>query len=326
MTFFWALYLAEPVLDDRPPSYAIAELVLAAVYITASCIINYYFIPMFFYKGKALKFFLGSTLVVVVVALFEELVLERLFFPGSDRAEIFEPFFAVLDITITLTIFTGLKLGFDAWERQLLINKLEREKMASQMDHLKAQISPHFLFNNLNNLYSKALEGSKETPQLIHQLANIMRYMLYESHDKFVPISKELQHLSDYVSLQEVQIEGRGRVDFDIQGDQNSDLGIAPLLLIGFVENCFKHGFSEMNDELVIKVHIEIEGNKLEMICENPYSKEKERVNESLPKGIGLKNVRNRLTMIYPDQHELRIEEEQKVFRVRLSLDLERND
>lgn len=322
MVFFWGLYLLERAFAKRIPSLSIDELAFTLNYILASCFVNYVLIPRLFYKGKYLYFVTAVLLTVIVAMLLEELALETLFYPTSVRARIFNPVYAAIYIGIILLIFAGLKFGFDAWKNQRLINKLEREKSTSQMEHLKAQISPHFFFNNMNNLYSKALERSDETPQLILQLANIMRYMLYESQGDFVSLAKELEHVLDYVAMQKVQLEDRGEIDFVITGDSYQGLQIAPFLLIGFIENCFKHSFSDLSEKILIQIHIAIKGSMLYLTCVNPSDGDRERVNESLPKGIGLKNVKSRLSLIYPDRHTLEIENINRLFIVKLSLDL----
>jgi len=320
-SFLWILFLIQFAFTEHHPYLTIADILFTTNYILASLITNQFLVPKFFYAARYWEFLFAFLITIFCSMLIEELVLEIWFYAG-DRANIFNPIHGMIEIGAILAIFLGFKFGFDAWKKQIVINQLEKEKSASQLDHLRSQISPHFLFNNLNNLYSKALEQDAETPKLIHQLANIMRYMLYESDDYYVSLSKELTHLKDYISLQKVQLEERGIVDFYMVNDEKKNLRIAPLLLIGFVENCFKHGFSELSENLTITIHLKIEGNKLRLICSNPYSDNREKVNESLPKGIGLKNVKDRLSLLYEDQYALQINKSERVFTVELNLTL----
>lgn len=323
LTFFlWGLFLLQSSFDKHDPSISWADFFLTINYVLASLWINYVLIRKFFYKALYWQFLALLIITIIGCMLLEELVLEAIFYPGTDKANYFNPVYALIDISITLFVFIGFKFGVDALKRQEIINRLEKEKSDSQLNHLKSQISPHFLFNNLNNLYSKALENAPDTPELIHQLANIMRYMLYESKDLFVPLQKELQHVKDYISLQRVQLEERSEVDFQITGDENASFKIAPLLLIGFIENCFKHGFSELSSDAIIKVHIHIKGSVLHLLCSNPYSESPEAVNESLPKGIGLQNVKDRLSILYPNEHFLKISKHNQIFEVDLQLNL----
>ncbi len=320
-TFLWLLFLVQFAFDKHDPSLTMVDLIFTLNYVIASVFINLFLVPRFFYKARYWTFLLLFLLVVVGSMLIEELVLEVWFY-ANTRGDFFNPYYAIIDVGATLAIFVGFKFGYDAWKRQTVINQLEKERSASQLDHLKNQISPHFLFNNLNNLYSKALEGDKETPTLIHRLARIMRYMLYESDGELVPLKNEIEHMSDYIALQQLQIEGRGKVDFRVDGTEIESLKIAPLLLIGFIENSFKHSFSELTNEIAIVIHLSVENNQLILHCSNPFSESDEQVNENLPKGIGLKNIRARLALIYPNQHQLDIRKEEGQFVVDLQLTL----
>lgn len=321
-SFLWLLFLVQFAFDKHHPSLTLIDLLFTANYVLATIFINQFLVPGFFYKAKYWTFLFLFLLIVSGSMLIEELVLEVWFYPDT-RGDFFNPYYAIINVGATLAIFVGFKFGYDAWKRQIVINQLEKEKSASQLDHLKNQISPHFLFNNLNNLYSKALEGDKETPTLIHRLARIMRYMLYESDDQLVPLIKEIEHMSDYIAMQRLQIEGRGTVDFRVEGIEKESLKIAPLLLIGFIENSFKHSFSELINEIEIKIHLSVNEEQLFLHCSNPYSEHEEKVNEDLPKGIGLKNIRKRLALLYSEKHRLDIRKEQGQFIVDLQLTLQ---
>ena len=323
LTFFlWVLFLIQYVLDRSNPSISVSDFLFTLNYVIGSTVINQLMIPKLFYKDRYWLFFALFFLLIVCSMLIEELVLEPMYF-SKTRGGYFNPIYGMIEIGAILSIFAGFKFGFDGWKRQLVINQLQKEKSASQLDHLKSQISPHFLFNNLNNLYSKALEQDPETPQLIHRLANLMRYMLYESNEDFVPLSKEIAHLEDYVALQKVQLEERGKIDFMVTLKNEENPKIAPLLLIGFVENCFKHSFSQLTSEYEIRIHLKVEGRTLHFYCANPYSMDKEKVDEGLPKGIGLKNVKGRLALLYKDRHTLEIQKTMSEFAVTLTLELE---
>lgn len=326
MAVFWLLYLVQVIFDKHEPGLEWPELIFTISYLAFSLFINHFLVPRLFYSGRY-KLFLGSLLATIGLAMLtEELILEQLFFPDTIVSELFNPIPAYIYIGSNLIVFMALKLGYDAWQRQVIINQLQKENSDSQLRHLQSQIGPHFLFNNLNNLYSKSLEGAKETPDLIHRMANLMRYMLYESGDKFVSLDKEINHISDYVELQKVQLEERGIVKLAIKNTQSEQLKIAPLLLISFIENCFKHSFSQVDDLLLIEIRIEVSGSKLQFECTNPYSYDDDKVNNDLPHGIGLKNVKSRLTILYPDKHQLLIKDDGGLFRVILTLDLGSHD
>ncbi|MEO1053983.1 MAG: histidine kinase [Bacteroidota bacterium] len=198
------------------------------------------------------------------------------------------------------------------------INKLEEEKLQTEVDFLKSQINPHLLFNTLNTIYSHSLEGSKDTPKMILKLSEMMRYMLYETNESKVPLQKELAYLSDYVNLQQFRIKGRGRVDFNLSGNPDH-LKIAPMLLISFIENAFKHSMDSLSTDIYISVLLSVDANMLVLEVENNYEPLDSHSDFG---GIGVQNVKKRLELIYPDQHQLDIVTSSDVYSVKLTLDL----
>src|SRR5690606_4936426 len=156
--------------------------------------------------------------------------------------------------------------------------------------YLKSQINPHFLFNNMNNLYAYAVEQSPQTPEIILELSSVLRYMLYECTASYVPLKKEIEHLENYINLSKLQIEGRGHVNVDI-GTIPSVYCIAPLIISVFVENAFKHSASSQTSNISIEVKVDIDAHGiLQFNCNNTYLAQSNTQN--LDAGIGLKNVK----------------------------------
>lgn len=208
---------------------------------------------------------------------------------------------------------------FKKWYLDELKNKkLTKEKMAAELNFLKAQIHPHFLFNTLNNLYALTLIKSDKTPDIVLKLSDLLDYMIYKSNDQFVPLAKELEILESYIELEKMRYNERLDLTYDVQWDTNSH-EIAPLILLPFVENCFKHGASKdrKKPRIQIFVHIEPLFISLKTINSIPENKETE---ENEIEGIGLINVKRRLELIYPGQHEFIIKNEEKVFEVQLKI------
>ncbi len=198
------------------------------------------------------------------------------------------------------------------------ISQLEEDKLKTEIDFLKSQINPHMLFNTLNTIYSHSLTNSKKTPQMILKLSDIMRYMLYETDEERVTLSKELEYIEDYVSMQKLRIGSRGKVNLNVDGDP-SEFTIAPMLLISFIENSFKHSMDSMSSEIEIRIEFKIHQGKLELSVKNNYEK-----NEGLSTGgIGNRNVKKRLELLYPDRHDLSIEKDEQNYLVKLKLILE---
>ena len=326
----WILYFVviaqqKNLISDRTgqPGYLqIRDFVFTINYLLVVLLINYWLLPRYFYRKQYLIFALISLTILAGAILVEEFVMERIYFGDSPRGQNFSGFLlTLLDIGPTILFFVGFKLAWDNLKKQSDLEQLQKEKVESQMQFLKSQLNPHFLFNNLNNLYSYALENSAKTPEIILQLSAILRYMLYESKENLVPLDKELKYLEDFIRLQELQMENRGKVEFSIKGDTTNKM-IAPLILIAFVENCFKHSLSSQSENIRIKIAAEVVGRQLQFHSSNTFAPTESNADKYLSKGIGLENVQKRLDLQYPDRHQLTAAIEDSVYHIDLKLDL----
>lgn len=198
--------------------------------------------------------------------------------------------------------------------------KLQKENAESQLQILKAQVHPHFLFNTLNNIYSFTQNTSASASQMLMGLSDILRYMLYECNQPLVPLAKELKMTEEYISLEKIRYGNRFELHTELP-EQTKDLYIAPLIILPFIENCFKHGISHMLEQPWLNMHISIRENEMTMNLLN--SKPSGHPLNHKP-GIGINNVRKRLELLYPSQHELIINDEEDIFIVRLKIQLER--
>ena len=305
--------------DRNDPLFEIQKVVYFLHYTLAAFVINYFLLPRFLYQKKHWQFSLSVLLVIIAVILIEELVLEPIYFP--KRANSFPGLlFTLAQILPVITILTGFKFAWDALGKQHEVDQLKNAVKESELQFLKSQINPHFLFNNLNNLYSYAIENSPKTPEIILELSGVLRYMLYECREKYVPLEKEVAQLENFINLNEMQIEERGNVKFSAQ---NIELGysIAPLILIVFIENAFKHSTASQTDKISIHVNLNLsEKGILEFVCKNSFQPQSNT--ENLSQGIGLENVKKRLELLYPKEHQLEINNNGKLYEVRLSIDL----
>jgi sensor histidine kinase YesM len=199
---------------------------------------------------------------------------------------------------------------------------LEKEKQKTEVElkALKAQINPHFFFNTLNSIYSMALDKDERLPGTVLQLSDLMRYFLYESKDNFVPLEKELAVADNYIALQKIRSGEQLSIEISKQGDVNGQK-IAPLLLITFLENAFKHGAKGSSGNTFIKLTIKVEKNKLNFTVENNKGLIDE-VNTGDHNGLGLENVKRQLELLYPGKHLLNIKDQPDRFVVALQLDL----
>lgn len=200
------------------------------------------------------------------------------------------------------------------------LKQAEKDKLNAELSFLKAQINPHFLFNTLNSIYSLAItERANETSAGIIKLSDMMRYISSATDKHMVALSKELNYITNYIELQKKRFGDTVKITYSINGDATGK-EIVPLILISFVENAFKHGINSEEDS-VIEINIHIKETTLELEVFN--NKVKVLHEEELASGLGIANTRNRLQLVYPEKHTLKIENTTKNFSVQLKLILQ---
>ncbi len=292
-------------------------------YVTAAYVISYILLPKFFYKKKFLRFSLYLIIVLSFVIYIEEGIIEKIYFPTTRGKHFQNVIYGLGNCLPIITIITGFKFGWDAFLKQHELDTLKSEVHESELMYLKSQINPHFLFNNLNNLYAYALENSPKTPEIILELSSVLRYILYECKENYVPLTNEINHLNEFIKLSKLQLEERGEVLFSADVKSSSYM-IAPLILPVFVENAFKHCTSSLSNNASINIDLNVlEDGKLDFICTNSYSEQSNTQN--LSKGIGLENVKRRLELLYPHNYQLNINTKNDNYEVILQLQLKRN-
>ena len=195
---------------------------------------------------------------------------------------------------------------------------LVKERLETELKFLRGQTNPHFLFNTLNNIYALALKKSAETPGFVLKLSKLMNFMLYESGKAMIPIGDELKILDDYIELEKIRYNNRLEIVFNRAID-NEQEPIAPLLLLSFVENAFKHGASESRFESYIRIDMSVRAGRLHFVIEN--------TREDCGRGgnngnIGLANVRRQIELLYADYH-LAVEDKAVLFKVDLTINLQ---
>jgi two-component system, LytTR family, sensor kinase len=231
---------------------------------------------------------------------------------------------ALMPILIFLffALWGGLFQLFSDWfKKNKLKIELERKNYESNFALLRSQINPHFLFNTLHNIDTLIYGNQDKASKSLVKLSDIMRYMLKDAKLDFVELSKEIEHLESYLSLEKLRLKNETFLDYTIKGDSKG-IKIAPMIIIPFVENAFKHCVdSSIENGIIIK--ITVENKKLIFVCENQFDKtetDKDKVH-----GIGLETVKKRLDLIYKNQHKLSINSEDSVYKVNLELELNEN-
>jgi len=301
------------------------------IHYMASCVLlipfyycNYFlFIPKFLSQKKVLAY-IGIIILSLLVYIYIPEFIRELFpnnitrGPGDInrvlerlRLTTLVLFLIVLVISISINILSAL------YETQRLKRNIENEKNKAELLFLKSQINPHFLFNTLNSIYYMTLKKSDDAPKAVIKLSDIMRYILTEASADFVPIQQEIDYIEKYIDLQKLRISDNTKVDYKFEGEIN-ELQIAPLVIIPFVENAFKYGVSS-HSESSIHIKIEVLHNTLHLRVINTIITQ---VDEIEGTEIGLNNIKKRLDLIYPDQHELTIESDSDIFEVSLQINL----
>lgn len=286
--------------------------------------------PKFLDKNKLLHFFcwLFATLVVVFaiyvsirscyyntkyLAFFPERKLKYITQPLLEQLLNFSTFISKCIKFITPT---AILLMYRFYKNQQQFLKINEQKKIAELAVLKQQLNPHFLFNTLNNLYALTLKKSDQAPLIIEKLSNILDYMLYRCADNFVPLQKEIELIENYIVLEKIRYGKRVEISFDNQVSEA--VKIAPLLLLTFIENAFKHGVTQELKQAVIKIDLRLENDLIVFIVKN--SKPLESVQNTDKQSIGLSNVRKQLELLYPDAYELDISNEKEHYTIILKL------
>lgn len=232
----------------------------------------------------------------------------------------FIAYYSFFDIALYFVIYifiTSLLRLARGWFR---LQEIESEKTLAELKALKSQVNPHFLFNSLNSIYSLSRKNSPQVPGKIIQLSDLMRHIIYESEDEFIPLSKEVEMIRNYIELQNLRTVEKEKISLEVVGDIE-EKKIAPLIFLPFVENSFKHGLKSGAENAFVKIKIEVSGKVLNFEIENSKG-ETAKVNDKKYKGIGIENVKKRLELIYPGSYLLKIHDNEKTFRVHLHLQL----
>jgi LytS/YehU family sensor histidine kinase len=197
--------------------------------------------------------------------------------------------------------------------------KKHKDKEA-ELQLLKGQLNPHFLFNTLNNLYGLSVLKSDKLPNLMLKLSDLLRYSLYETKEKLVLLENEVKYIENYISLEKIRLEDQTKIEFTKSGNFTNKK-IAPMLLIVYVENAFKHlDLTSENSSVIIE--IKLKGNQFLFNCKNTCDVSANNNLEKGKSGIGLQNAKKRLDLIYPNNHQLKIKKDTENYTVNLTLDL----
>lgn len=234
-------------------------------------------------------------------------------FPITDRVDWRNEHIAFTVILFTL-IATIFKIALDG----LILDKNRKE---NELRHLKAQLNPHFLFNTLNNLYGLSVAESKKLPGLMLRLSELLRYSLYDTNQNYVALKKELDYITNYVELERIRLSDKTDIKMEVSGSY-TDHYIAPLLLIIFIENGFKHFSQAKGRQSYVHILFKLTDKLLQLDVKNSIDPDYTVIERESKGGLGLDNVKQRLDLIYPRKYSLNINRETDRFEVKLEIEL----
>ncbi|MFT3910705.1 MAG: histidine kinase [Ferruginibacter sp.] len=282
---------------------------------------NYVFIPNLLYKKKYGWFLLVFVLMIVISSVIKMYILGRLLnnpallsLSGNIKARIYDN---VIPHFFLVTSGAAIKLMIDYTRMQQRVVEMAKEKAEAELNFLKSQINPHFLFNTLNSVYFLIEKSNHEARNTLHKFSDMLRYQLYEMSGDRIPVEKEIHYLNDYIDLQKIRRDEQHNIIFNCAAEVKG-FSIEPLLLIPFVENAFKHISHHKDQNDFIKINMRYQQGEFKFSIEN--SKENTMQKNGAPGGIGLENVKKRLALLYPQKHSLHINNGTAIYTVDLSI------
>lgn len=276
------------------------------------------FYVFFFYSRlimRNIKYIIYPVILIIVY------YIGHIFWGGNNANKFQDALVAVVFITL-FGLLGGLFQFFTDWfKKNQLKVELERKNYESNFALLRSQINPHFLFNTLHNIDALIYDNQEKASKSLVKLSDIMRYMLKEAKFEFVELDKEISHLESYLALEKLRIKNEKFLNYSINGEAKGEK-IAPMMMIPFVENAFKHSIdSNIDNGILIKIRII--NHKLQFLCENIF--DKSDIDKDKEHGIGLELVKKRLDLIYKNKYKLSVQKDDSIYKVNLEIELDEN-
>ena len=333
---FWVAYLLINVFtavryypDRNFSSLILQYLVSFPVDILATYLTVYGLYNWFLFKRKYLLFALTFIGTAIFMILLQRVIMYKItypvFLPGRQLPYSFFDInwlYSFTNIFLVVGVVSVIKLSKISFEQQENTRELDMQKKDAELKFLKAQIHPHFLFNTLNNLYALTLDKSDKAPEVVLKLSDLLNYMLYECNEQHVLVTKEIHLLEDYLSLERIRYGEKLNLNFKVSGEIVGKR-LAPMLLLPFAENAFKHGASKLRKDANVSILLDCTENILSFSVRNSFSLLPDQDVAGYTEGIELKNVKRRLELIYPEKHKLLLGQTDKEFSIHLTIILE---
>lgn len=318
---FWTCYflyewLANAAYDDQYQQHLISAALYTPLLFAATIFTIHVLIKQYYSKGQKGKFWMGLIISMLAFGIARRALNYYIIYPPTWRttqAFLFAPkiIFEIVG-TYLIVALNAMFYFLQAWyEQQRITQTLQKDKVEAQLELLKSQVQPHFIFNTLNNIYSLSTQNSPKTSDLIYRLSSLLSYTLYDSRKTAIPLEQEMEYISNYIELEKIRYGERLDISVNILND-TTHIHISPFLLLPLVENCFKHGVSNEIDTCWIRLDVLHNDGWLIIKAEN--SKSPNGKCNGTRNGIGLENVKRRLEILYPGRHEFRCIDEEQTF------------
>lgn len=299
--------------------------------------INYlYLIDNFLFKRKFVAYFSSNILIAIAMVLLHNTLSEVIWIAGEASASVKQYIdgarpkpppieFRMIGDFSSMILFIGMSVALKATTRwykdSINLEAIKASQLEADLRNLRSQLNPHFLFNTLNNIYSLVVTDTKKAQESIYRLSNLLRFVLYDNNDKFIPVDKELGFTQNYIDLMKLRLSQNINLNVLIKGNDCKNK-VASLMFITLIENAFKHGISSKKESFIdIKIYVE-KSKGILCTVENSIDKSENDM-ETENSGIGLVNLRKRLKLLYPDNHQFEVNLYEDRFSVLLRIDFD---
>ncbi len=331
------LYIALSVLSLQHTSIGFAMTIALQTILPMliwTCIVQYILIPNFLLRHRTILYYVCSFILLIIICLvltkYDRLIYNSLMQYGyeppknvvekiKNNPNLHDIHGLLKNTFLLMTTFTVTTVNFLSSEKKELEQRMKEEKLYAEIRYLKAQINPHFLFNALNNIYSLAYTKDERTPHCVLQLSEMLRFVIDDSQNDSVPLSKELQYIENYIDFQRIRFEHNLNISLETE-IENHNFPILPMIFQPLVENCFKHSGISSDSQAYINIHIKQFDNCLTFIADNSIPNNKVSTQDSERIGIGIANVKKRLKLHFGEKAKLEIHNSSNAFRTILNI------
>jgi len=324
---FWLIYFIYLIWSDYFRNTFPVVVLNSFIYLVITAVLVYgniaFMVPPLLYKGRYAAY-LANFIVLILAGSTARYCVYSFFLPSNELSEfpgLYVYFSWFFKTAFEVSAISSLKIIQDRLSTKQNLQSVEKQRSEAELKFLKAQMSPHFLFNTLNNIYFLIRKDPSKASDSVLKLSEILRFRLYGTNDSKILVEGEIKYIRNYIELELLRYEGRLTVDFTVDGSEIPFM-VEPFFFLDFVENAFKHNSILTEPSGWIKINFQITKSRVEFqiknSCEIPDEDEVRKPSDRI--GIGMPNIRKRLQLLYPDKHELKVEKNDHVFSVSLSI------